>query len=565
MFGDDFSETKAKAGDEGASALKPQFRELAPAPRLAGQDGKSSPEPPSTKTGEVAGKDFRVDPRLEKPAPGFAIGSRNPIQDIAWERRLEAVLIPKLPAITPARAPETDQEEAQHVEIIVDKIKNSVLEPPRCGDFRDLKHEKLYKNVDASVVSVTCDKSTGTGFAIGKPGQILTNYHCVDNTKEVFVTSSEGKEYRARVTKIDDVKDLALLEIVGSPPASLKPLPLGDETKLGSFPEVFALGHPEGAVPNHLSAGILLDKSKMCTLGSFMLHDDDDSRKFLQNDILRAFVDIRPGNSGGPGLGNDGTVLGVVSRGGGGIGCFIPATSVRDFLAEDSKFKFDYKYSYAPDTWPGRVSESLKNNNFSYLVLTGTIGGIACLGNKAIQSKGPLGASVSAGSFAFGAAGLIESVGEFRKATNDRDLFKAGLGATGNGLLMVGGYKRYFHGIEEKFVVGAENRFLADSKIASVMLGSAKGKAEAALLGAVEKAALPSLATAGFGIAEKELVKKGVPLVERQLTRSGKIGLALMVGGAVVTLGKDLIPDRLTLNGMSRTNGDLRPPFKQPR
>lgn len=95
---------------------------------------------------------------------------------------------------------------------------------------------RLYEAAQPSIVRVETTKEggvgTGTGFAVTRPGLIATDYHCVAGAKEIKVRLSNGDFHRARIKDIDDINDLAILELEGTPPASLKPLPLSDSSKV---------------------------------------------------------------------------------------------------------------------------------------------------------------------------------------------------------------------------------------------------------------------------------------------------------------------------------------------
>ena len=55
----------------------------------------------------------------------------------------------------------------------------------------------------------------GSGFLISPDGFAVTNYHVVDHSKSVQVTTDDGKIYTAKVIGIDQKTDLALIKIEG--------------------------------------------------------------------------------------------------------------------------------------------------------------------------------------------------------------------------------------------------------------------------------------------------------------------------------------------------------------
>lgn len=93
-----------------------------------------------------------------------------------------------------------------------------------------------------------------TGFVVGNGLQIITNAHVIpekldaDNNQTLAVFSGRGsaiKAHPARVVKIDEEHDLALLAIQGSP---LPALVLGDSVNVKEGQEVAFTGFPIGAV-----------------------------------------------------------------------------------------------------------------------------------------------------------------------------------------------------------------------------------------------------------------------------------------------------------------------------
>src|SRR5690606_2074865 len=75
----------------------------------------------------------------------------------------------------------------------------------------------------------TVPRGIGSGFVISEDGYILTNNHVVDKSNGIFVTMTDGKEYKAKVIGTDPRTDVALIKIDAS---GLKPLPIGDSDKL---------------------------------------------------------------------------------------------------------------------------------------------------------------------------------------------------------------------------------------------------------------------------------------------------------------------------------------------
>jgi len=157
----------------------------------------------------------------------------------------------------------------------------------------------------------TVPRGVGSGFVISQDGYILTNNHVVDRASDIFVTFTDGKEYKAIVVGTDPRTDVALLKIEAN---GLAPLTIGDSNQLKKGQWVLAIGSPFG-LESTVTAGIV----------SAINRDTGEYLPFIQTDVA-----VNPGNSGGPLLNLLGEVVGInsqiVSRSGGfmGISLAIP-------------------------------------------------------------------------------------------------------------------------------------------------------------------------------------------------------------------------------------------------
>ncbi|MGE0823332.1 MAG: DegQ family serine endoprotease [Candidatus Binatia bacterium] len=167
-------------------------------------------------------------------------------------------------------------------------------------------------------------RGSGSGFIIRKDGIVLTNNHVVENAKDITVTLTDKREYKAKVLGRDPKTDLAVLKI--DPPADLPVAPLGDSDALQVGDWVMAIGNPFG-LSNSVTAGIVSAKGRSIGAGPY-----DD---FIQTD-----ASINPGNSGGPLFNERGEVVGInsaiFSQSGGniGIGFAIPINLAKKLVPE---------------------------------------------------------------------------------------------------------------------------------------------------------------------------------------------------------------------------------------
>jgi len=179
----------------------------------------------------------------------------------------------------------------------------------------------IFNDAQPGIVQVRTEgRGGGTGIILHEDGRMLTNNHVVvsDNAK-VEVLLSDGRTFPAAVLHRNPRLDLALLKIQGD---GLKPLALGDSTKLRVGELVFAIGHPWGQ-RWVVTAGIV------STMRTVKLADD------LTTHYIQSDVGLAPGNSGGPLLNADGHVVGINAMiFGGDLSVSIPSSVVQSWLAE---------------------------------------------------------------------------------------------------------------------------------------------------------------------------------------------------------------------------------------
>jgi S1-C subfamily serine protease len=192
------------------------------------------------------------------------------------------------------------------------------------------EHEiELFKKISPSVVYIRTINAVGTGSVV-TDGLILTNYHVVGDAAFVGVLYKpfSGNEpekaniVAARVIKVDQLRDLALLKPTSIPP-STKPIELGDLNALQIGADVHAIGHPTGLAWSY-TKGIV---SQIRRDFPWLEH---------RATVIQTQTPINPGNSGGPLLSDDGRMIGVNSFGDAkaqGLNFAVSVSDVRAFLA----------------------------------------------------------------------------------------------------------------------------------------------------------------------------------------------------------------------------------------
>lgn len=137
------------------------------------------------------------------------------------------------------------------------------------------------------------EASSGTAFFVTPDGKALTNAHVVRGCREITVIT-EGQSHPAKVLARDQRNDLALLATDLHPALSANwrlQIRQGEDVVVYGFPLTGAL-----ASGGNVTTGIVTALAGLA----------DDSR------FLQVSAPVQPGNSGGPLLDRNGTVVGII-------------------------------------------------------------------------------------------------------------------------------------------------------------------------------------------------------------------------------------------------------------
>ena len=170
---------------------------------------------------------------------------------------------------------------------------------PTRGSADDRTTAVLVADLKPSIVVITFtgrdgkQEGLGTGFVVAEDGLIATNYHVIGEGRPISVQFADGtKRDVIEIRASDRQLDLAVVKIDQK---GLKPLVLGDATKVEDGQSVVAMGNPRG-LKHSVVEGIVSGKREI------------DGRSMLQ-----LAMPIEQGNSGGPLVDRDGKVLGIIT------------------------------------------------------------------------------------------------------------------------------------------------------------------------------------------------------------------------------------------------------------
>jgi len=191
-----------------------------------------------------------------------------------------------------------------------------------------------------SVEQKRIEQDIGSGFILTADGTIVTNKHVVADTEAKYkVITSQDKTYTVDKIYRDPANDLAILKIEAS---GLKPVELGDSSKLKVGQMAIAIGTALGEFRNTVTTGVVSGLGRGITAGSPF----EGSEKL--DNVIQTDAAINPGNSGGPLLNSAGQVIGVnvaVSSQGQNIGFALPINIIKESLKnfnETGKFSRPY-------------------------------------------------------------------------------------------------------------------------------------------------------------------------------------------------------------------------------
>ncbi|MDP9303542.1 MAG: trypsin-like peptidase domain-containing protein [Actinomycetota bacterium] len=189
---------------------------------------------------------------------------------------------------------------------------------------------KVVQSVSPSVVQIQDQVGLGSGIVLDASGYIVTNNHVVTGAKSLTVTTSNGRQYPAKLVGSFPSDDLAVIKISG---ADLKAATFGDSSKLNVGDLAIAIGNPLG-LRSSVTDGIV---------SAFRQDMSEGSNGVTLPSVIQTSAAINPGNSGGALVDIQGRVIGIPTLaatdpqlGGSapGIGFAIPGNLAKDIASQ---------------------------------------------------------------------------------------------------------------------------------------------------------------------------------------------------------------------------------------
>jgi hypothetical protein len=209
--------------------------------------------------------------------------------------------------------------------------KEFVALPSKREPDKLLSPQQVIKVASPAVVVVETLFGVGSGFVIDPRGYILTNYHVIQEARDVMVKMKDGGKFFAELASKSISKDLALLKVEAQNLPFI-PMALINEVAVGQA--VLAIGAP-GSIDDSLLEQTAT-KGIISGIRQLKNQANPDVRvRYIQTDAA-----INPGNSGGPLLNMRGQAVGVntqkvIGTSVEGLGFAIAMDEVKEAFAQE--------------------------------------------------------------------------------------------------------------------------------------------------------------------------------------------------------------------------------------
>jgi serine protease Do len=183
----------------------------------------------------------------------------------------------------------------------------------------------------------------GSGVLVTVDGYVLTAAHVVNDAAEIQVEFFDGQEIPARVERLANQADVALIKLQ-QPPANPNVAKIGESDSVKVGDPIFIIGAPMG-LSYSLTSGIISARHNMHKM----------TNSFTEAEFFQTDASINTGNSGGPVFNMQGEVIAIasaiLSRSGGfeGIGFAATTEIARTLLVKKQSYWWGFTPIYLND------------------------------------------------------------------------------------------------------------------------------------------------------------------------------------------------------------------------
>jgi serine protease Do len=169
-------------------------------------------------------------------------------------------------------------------------------------------------------------RSAGSGFFISADGEIVTNYHVIEDADTILIELVDGTQFECEVVGRDEATDLALIRIQ-KPDRDFAYLALGDSEAVRVGEWAMAVGNPLD-MDHTVTVGVVSAKGRVLGLS----REGTSFENYIQTDAA-----INLGNSGGPLVNIRGEVVAIntaINARGQNLGFAVPVNTLRQILPQ---------------------------------------------------------------------------------------------------------------------------------------------------------------------------------------------------------------------------------------
>ena len=242
----------------------------------------------------------------------------------------------------------------------VDSINNNLLiEDVLENTIQSVVGISRLKSSDGSILKNVSseDLGLGTGVIVSENGYILSNSHVTGDKFSICYITIDENTYKGLVVFSESDLDLSIVKVNAN---NLKPIDLGDSSKIKVGNKVYAIGNPIGyEFKRTVTSGIISAVNRTIKI------EEGEEESYI-SDLIQTDATINPGNSGGPLINSKGEVIGINTvkiTSAEGIGFAIPINVIKPVVKsfiQNGKFEEATLGIYAYDS---EVAEYMKLKN----------------------------------------------------------------------------------------------------------------------------------------------------------------------------------------------------------
>jgi Trypsin-like serine proteases, typically periplasmic, contain C-terminal PDZ domain len=214
----------------------------------------------------------------------------------------------------------------------------------------------------------------GSGFYVLDGTHVVTAAHVIGSAKQIEVLGKDGEWRQAKLERLNDIEDLAMLEIPSLRPDAKRAVDINQSSDLSPGKAILGIGTPglkdlkefiaPGQAIDQVSQGDVMPPPRPLPAGERKdvraavfeaLNSADpgwrqDAIAYMKGTRIVTDAAGQSGQSGGLVVGEDKGFAGVLNasfpdKRGGYITAYVPDDAVRRMVSEPSKFVFDYQKS----------------------------------------------------------------------------------------------------------------------------------------------------------------------------------------------------------------------------